>query len=261
MSRSLKSALLGFHERGEFTEDEYRTLRAALIPASPHSDSQTFTGLVGVFFERHLMNDKRRTELLALDEAALDRAVRHRFRQLVADQGDGHRAFHALSPHVREALDAMQVAPSSGASFPASIVSKNGFSGVAVEQAVSALWAEWRRKPGAAEATAELLCRYLTQAPADETTESREFPAVMRAQLDAQRLARGILSVFSPEERDLLRAVLDGVSVDAWAEGAGLSRATAYRLYARLKSLCQLELKDRSVRTQLDAIDVLRGQL
>ena len=67
--------------------------------------------------------------------------------------------------------------------------------------------------------------------------------------------------MFSSEERDLLRAVLDGSSIDEWATSRGTSRASAYRLYARLKSLCQLELKDRSHHTKLHAIDEMRGAL
>jgi hypothetical protein len=258
---ALKGAIAAFHERGEFSEEQYKALRTALAPASGHSDSQTFDGLVGLFFERHLLNDRRRTELIAMDDEALGRAVRHRFRQLVADEAQTHKQYHALSPHVREALQGMPGAPPSGAAFPATIQSKAGFSGVAVEQAVAALWGEWQRKPSTSEATGELLKRYLTEAPRDEITESREFPEVVRARLDAQRLARGILNVFSGDERDLLRAVLDGQSVDEWAQGKGTSRATAYRLYARLKTLCQLELKERSHRTQLEAIDAMRGQL
>jgi hypothetical protein len=111
-------------------------------------------------------------------------------------------------------------------------------------------------------ATRELLARFVAAPPpADELSESREFPAVMRARIDAQRLALGILNVFSGDERDLLRAVLDGTSVDDWAASRGTSRASAYRLYARLKSLCQLELKDRSHHTKLHAIDEIRGAL
>lgn len=259
----LKAAISAFHERGEFSEEEYRSLRAALAPASASaSDSQTFDGLVGLFFERHLMNDVRRTELLQMDDESLGRAVRHRFRQLVADEQPTHRQYHALRPHVREALDGLLVAPPSGAAFPATIQGKSGFSGVAVEQAVAALWSEWRRKPTTAEATSELLKRFVAGAAAAEpVSESREFPEAVRQRLDAQRLARGILNVFSGDERDLLRAVLDGTSVDEWAQARGTSRATAYRLYARLKALCELELKDRSHRTKLEAIDAMRGQL
>ncbi len=258
---SLKRAISAFHDRGEFSEDEYRALRAALAPAAGSSTSQTFDGLVGLFFERHLMDDRRRAELMAMDDEALGRAVRHRFRQLVADEQPTHRQYHALSPHVREALGGLAVAPPAGAAFPATIQTKTGFSGVAVEQAVAALWAEWRRKPTASEATSELLKRFVADAPVDPVTESRDFPEAIRARIDAQRLARGILNVFSADERDLFRAVLDGLSVEEWAGQRGVSRATAYRLYARLKTLCEGELKDRSHRTKLDAIDAMKAQL
>jgi hypothetical protein len=188
--------------------------------------------------------------------------VRHRFRQLVADEQPTHRQYHALRPHVREALEGLVAVPPPGAGFPTTLQGKNGFSPVAVEQAVAALWAEWRRKPTAAEATSELLKRFVQGALAEPpVSESREFPEAVRVRLDAQRLARGILNVFSSEERDLFRAVLDGHGVDEWAQTRGTSRATAYRLYARLKALCQLELKDRSHHTKLGAIDAMREQL
>ncbi len=259
---SLRGAIAAFHERGEFSEEQYRTLRKALAAGSGHSDGQTFDGLVGLFFEQHLMNDRRRTELVQLDEDALERAIRHRFRQLVADAHPQHKQYHALAAHVRDALAGLTTQPPDGAAWPTSIQSRAGFSPVFVEQAVAALWSDTRRKPAPIEATAELLRRYVVEAPPrDEVTESREFPDVLRARLDAQRLARGILNVFSADERDLLRAVIDGQSVDDWAQVRGTSRSSAYRLYARLKTLCELELKDRTHRTQLEAIDVMRATL
>jgi hypothetical protein len=261
VSQRLKQAVETFHRGGSFSEEDYHALREALVPAAPRSNSQTFDGLVGLFFERHLMNDTRRTELMAMDEGALERAVRHRFRQLVVDQYEGHRAYHALRPHVAEALGAMHEVPRGGISFPAAIQGANGFSSVNVEQAVAALWAEWRRRPTTAEATSELLKRYVRDARSEVVTESRDFPAVVRARIDAQRLARGMLDVLSPTERDLLRVVLDGGSIDEWAQASSMSRASAYRLYARLKGLCELELRDRSHQTKLGAIDALRAHL
>jgi hypothetical protein len=261
VSARLRAAVELFHTTGTFTEDDYGALQAALAPAAARSTSQTFDGLVGLFFERHLMNDRRRTELLAMTDDELGRAVRYRFRQLMADQHEGHRAYHALRPYVAEALQALQGRTDEVVSFPVTIQGRTGFSAVAIEQAVAALWAEVRIKPTVAEATGELLKRYVRDVPNEPVTESREFPEVVRARLDAQRLARGMLNVLSIEERDLLRAVLDGVPVEDWAEANDFSRASAYRLYARLKALCELELKDRSHGTKLAAIDALRGQL
>ena len=57
------------------------------------------------------------------------------------------------------------------------------------------------------------------------------------------------------------RAQLDGQSVDNWAQGRGVSRATAYRMLARIKSLCRVEFDQRTDRTRLEVLDVLRGQL
>jgi hypothetical protein len=261
VTNRLRAAVETFHQTGAFTEDDYQALHDALSPASGNSTSQTFDGLVGLFFERHLMNDVRRTELIKMGDDELGRAVRHRFRQLMADQHEGHRAYHALRAHVAEAIGALRERPKEAVSYPATIQNKIGFSAVAVEQAVAALWSEVRVKPTPAEATSELLRRYLHAAPPPETTESREFPEVVRARLDAQRLARGMLEVLSASERDLLRAVIDGESVEDWATAQGTSRASAYRLYARLKSLCELELKGRSHQTKLAAIDALRGGL
>jgi hypothetical protein len=258
----LKGAIAAFHREGRFNEEDYVALRAALAPVSPQADLQTIDGFVGLFFERHLMNDTRRSELLMMDEETLGRAVRHRFRQLMSDEHEGHRAYHALRAHVGEALAGLGSVPETGGvQFPPSIQGRAGFSPVAVEQAVAALWCELRRKPAPGEATSELLKRYLHEASAEQVSESREFPEVVRAHLDAQRLARGMLAVLSAQERDLLRQVLDGGSVDDWAAQNAMSRASAYRLHARLKSLCQLELRDRSHHTQLDAFDALRGQL
>src|SRR5581483_4557102 len=92
VSARLKAAVETFHTTGTFTEEDYRALQAALAPASARSTSQTF------------------------DE--LGRAVRYRFRQLMADQHEGHRAYHALRPYVAEALTALHVRPDEVVSFP-----------------------------------------------------------------------------------------------------------------------------------------------
>jgi hypothetical protein len=49
--------------------------------------------------------------------------------------------------------------------------------------------------------------------------------------------------------------------VEDWAQGQGCSRATAYRLMARLKALCRLEFAQRSSGTQVEALEALRGRL
>lgn len=163
--------------------------------------------------------------------------------------------------HVREALAALAGPGTSG--YPASLSNRQGFSAIAVEQAVAAVWSELRRKPSAKEATQELFARYVAGASPAETSHSsvREFPAVIGARLDAQRLARGIISVLSDDEKDLMRAQLDGQPIEAWAQGRGVSRATAYRLLSRIKSLCRVEFDERSNRTRLEVLDALRLQL
>ena len=54
---------------------------------------------------------------------------------------------------------------------------------------------------------------------------------------------------------------LDGQPIELWAQGRGVSRATAYRLLARIKSLCKVEFDERSNRTRLEVLDALRLQL
>lgn len=258
----LREALRSFDTDGAFSEADYACLRACLARAvsRPTERANVVDGLVGLFFERHILSDQRRTELLEMSDEPLLRAVRHRFRQVVADAHDHYQPFHALNAHVRDAL----VATSSGtAVFPVSVHAQGAFSAVAVEQAVMALWAEWGRKPSAVEATTELFRRYVQpELPAELSQQSRDFPEVVRSRLDAQRLARGVLDVLSVEERDLLRFVLDGEgSVEDWALMRGVSRATAYRWLSRLKTLCKVGLKERSPGTQINVLELLRESL
>ncbi len=257
MPVSLRESLLAFDTRGAFSEDDYQALKQVLLGVGrvPHP---ALDGFIGLFFEQHVLDDVRRRELLAMGDEAMARALKHRFRQVVAGAADDHQAWHALSAHVREALQAL-LGP--GGRFPSSIQSGSSFSGIAIEQAVAAYWLELGRKPTAREATSALVTRYLKDLPAAEVTSEREFPEVMRAQLDAQRLARGILEVLSPDERELFRAQIDGIRVDDWAKNTGISRATAYRMLARIKSLCRLEFDERSRKTQLDVLDAVRAKL
>lgn len=256
----LHRAVAAWDATGTFGEEEYAVLRRVVSHVG-RVDADLLDGFVGLFFERHLLDDVRRRELAELPPDELVRAVRHRFRQVVAGGHDAHQAWHALSAHVREALATLRGPAASG--FPVSITSRQGFSGIAVEQAVAALWRELGRAPSAKEATSELFTRYLAGAGAEERSEtgSREFPAAVSARLDAQRLARGIVSLLSDEEKDLLRAQLDGEPVEGWAEARGVSRATAYRLLARVKSLCRGQFDARGNNTRLAALDLLRDQL
>jgi hypothetical protein len=145
--------------------------------------------------------------------------------------------------------------------MPASIVVGGRYDPRLVEQAVRTLWLSGRRKPTAHEATVELLKHYQRHETWEDTS-SREFPEVVRSQLDAHRLARGILEVLSAEEKDLMRHVLEGeATVDAWAEAHKVSRATAYRLLARIKTLCRIEVDERSPQTKLELLSVLRENL
>ena len=261
----LRKGLQAFDARGEFSPDDFASLRAMLGSAMRRSAeaNQMLDGLIGVFFERHVLDDLRRSELLSMDDDELGRAVRHRFRQLLADDKDDRPAWHALSAHVRDALAALTDRPVTSAGFPETIRAQGRFSAVLVEQAVAALWIERGSKPTTAEATGELLQHYVTAiAEREVTSGSREFPEVMRAQLDAQRLARAVLELLNADEKDLLRHVLEGVgTIEQWGVERGVSRATAYRLLARLKSLCKVEWMERSPGTRLEILEALRVNL
>jgi hypothetical protein len=260
----LRVALTAFDREDRFSDADYDVLRAVLAGALSRRQAQAqadlLDGLVNLFFERHLMNDGRRHALLAMDDEALLRALRHRFRQLVADEHDDHRPYHALQGHVREVLDMLSPHdPPREIEWPASLRSGTVFVRGLVEQAVRSLWAEQGRRPTVGQASAELFARYVRPlAAADEFTGSRLVPEALSRRLDGQRLAAGILEVLSMEEKDLLRHVLtDEGSVEQWAEQRGCSRATAYRLMARLKAMCRLEFRQRSNGTQLEALHAL----
>ena len=256
----LHDALRSYDSEGSFGEEDYLSLRR-IVTGVGRVDATLLDGFIGLYFERHIHDDQRRKELIALSHSDLEKAVRHRFKQVVAGGQDSHQAWHALSAHVRHALSALAGPGSSG--YPSSLSNRQGFSAIAVEQAVAAVWSELRRKPSAKEATQELFSRYVAAALPVESSQSsiREFPAVIGARLDAQRLARGIISVLSDDEKDLMRAQLDGQPIEAWAQGRGVSRATAYRLLSRIKSLCRVEFDERSNRTRLEVLDALRLQL
>jgi len=259
----LRRGLQAFDATGDFSPEDFAALRVVLGSAMRRSPeaNQLIDGLIGVFFERHVLDDTRRCELLAMNDDELGRAVRHRFRQLLADEKDDRPAWHALSAHVRDALAAMRSCPST-TGFPESIRAQGRFSPLRVEQAVAALWNERGTQPTIAEATGELLQRYVTAMVEREGTGSREFPEAMRAQLDAQRLARAVLELLNADEKDLLRHVLEGEgTLEQWGVERGVSRATAYRLLSRLKGLCRLEWIERSPRTRLQILEVLRVNL
>jgi AraC-like DNA-binding protein len=262
----LRAALEAFDREGRFTEGDYAALRAVLAGSLHRGRAAVgdlLDGLANLFFERHLMHDARRAELLALDDEGFGRAVRHRFRQLVADEHDDHRPYHALRAHVREVLEALPAPQDEELAWPTSVRDRGAFSRALVEQAVSALWGEQRRKPTAAEATSELFARYVRPlSSAGEFTMSQGAPEVLGRRLEGQRLATGILELLTAEEKDLLRHVLaDEGSVEDWAGQRGCSRATAYRLMARLKALCRLEFEQRSSGTQLAALRALGAKL
>ncbi len=253
---AVRAALAAFDRDGSFSEDDYEALRAAVVGVG-RVPPGVLDGLVGLFFERHVLDDVRRAELLALAPDELLKAIRVRFKQVVAGSHDARQPWHALSPHVREAL---QTILEPGGHFPARIASAAGFSALAVEQAVAALWAELGRRPTHREATVELFKRYVSTDRPSVTT-SREYPAVVVSRLDAQRLARGLLEVLTDDEKDLFRAQIDGEPVEGWAAQRGVSRATAYRLLARIKALCRAEFAERTRHTRLDVLDAIRAQL
>lgn len=270
MNRALeqfRQGLRAYDRVGAFTDEDYAALQALLASALRRSGGDRddlLDGLTGLFFERHLMNDTRRRGLLALDDAELLKALRHRFRQLLADTHDEYEPYHALRTHLREVLPCViaqreGLAPTSAA-WPASIREKGHFSRALIVQAFEACWAEQRGTPELRTTTAQIFSRYAESSL--DVQESQDPPQVLQRKLDGQRLAAGILRLLSAQEKDLLRHVLvEEGSVEEWAERVGVSRATAYRHMAGLKSLCRLEFSQRSNRTQLEALAALRGQL
>jgi len=255
--RRFRQALEAFDRTGTFGENDYRHLRSLVAGtrSGRGTDGDLLDGLVNLFFERHLLPDARRKELLELEDDALVRAVRHRFRQVLADAQDEVRPYRALRAQVRFVLERLTEVPGE-ADWPPRLTERDHFSSALVEQAVRALARDRSAIPTAAEATQELLSRYAEGVA--WPVESQDVPEVLRRRIDGQRLAAGILRVLTTDEKELLRHVLDGGGVEDWAQDSGVSRATAYRMLSRLKALCRLEFAARSNCTQLEALAALR---
>ena len=254
---TVREALRVFEASGVFSEPAFAALRLLLAGTAP---GELVDGLLGLFFERHILHATRRRELLAMDDEALGRALRHRFRQVVADGRDGHEVAHALGSHVRDVLArAMGEVPKS-APWPALLTHGERFSRALVEEAIRAYAAELIRWPTPAEALCELLRRYSPEVPEPRLGDSGLYdpPEALRRRMDAQRLARQLLEVLKPQERELLRhLLLEEGTVEDWAREQGVARATAYRVLARLKTVCAAELQGRSSSTQLKALEAL----
>ncbi|WP_224371997.1 hypothetical protein [Hyalangium versicolor] len=258
---TVRDALREFEASGAFSEPAFIALRTLLAGTVP---GELVDGLLGLFFERHILHDTRRRELLAMDDDALARALRHRFRQVVADGREDHEAAHALGAHVRDVLARVVSGPPTVAPWPALITQGQRFSRAQVEEAIRAHAGELGRWPQSAEALRELMRRYAPEAPTppdDEESGLHDPPEALRRRMDAQRLAGQLLQVLRPQERLLLRHLLmEEGTVEDWARGQGLARATAYRVLARLKTVCRSELEGRSSSTQLKALEALFGQ-
>jgi hypothetical protein len=254
---TLRDALREFEASGAFPEPAFAALRTFLAGSAP---GELVDGLLGLFFERHILHVTRRRELLEMDDASLGRALRHRFRQVVADGQDGHEAAHALGAHVREVLARIGSNPVQAAPWPTLLTQGERFHRAHVEGAIRAYAAELGRWPPAAEALSELMRRYSVQVPEPRGEDSglHDPPEALRRRMDAQRLARQLLEVLKPQERQLLRHLLlkEG-TVEDWAREQSLARATAYRVLARLKTVCRTELQGRSNSTQLKALEEL----
>lgn len=259
----LRAALVRFDGDGQFGEGEYEALRRVCSRITgARAAPDLLDGLINMFFERHVLDDRRRRELLALGDEELFRAVRHRFRQVVADEREDQQPYHALRPHVRDALEGTpDPGPATDAAWPTSLRERGRFERDLIDRAVKALWLELRARPSVKDATAELLRRYAGSEASSAISEAHEVPEAIRRRMDGQRLAANILNLLTSQERALLRHVLEEGSVEDWAESSGCSRATGYRLMARLKALCRLEFAQRSNHTQLEALQALRGKL
>ena len=132
---TVRDALREFDASGAFSEPAFASLRLLLAGTAP---GELVDGLLGLFFERHILHDVRRRELLAMDEEALGRALRHRFRQVVADGRDGHEAAHALGAHVRDVLGRVGDAPSETVPWPTLLTQGERFSRALIEEALRA---------------------------------------------------------------------------------------------------------------------------
>jgi hypothetical protein len=254
---TIRSALSEFDATGAFSESAFAALRLLLAGTAP---GELVDGLLGLFFERHVLHAARRRELLAMDDGALVRALRHRFRQVVADGSEGHTAAHALGPHVREVLAQRSHTQPGPAAWPVGLTQGERFSRERVEEAVRAYAGELGRWPASSEAVGELLRRYALSGPEVRHEDTGRFdpPEALRRRMDAQRLASQLLEVLRPQERELLRHLLvDEGNVEDWAREQHVARATAYRVLARLKTVCRAELEGRSSSTQLQALEVL----
>jgi hypothetical protein len=253
----VREALREFDASGTFSEPAFAALRMMLAGTAP---GELVDGLLGLFFERHILHVTRRRELLEMDDEALGRALRHRFRQVVADGRDGHEVAHALGAHVRDVLSRITGEPPESAPWPVLLTQGERFSRALVEEAIRAYAVELTRWPSPAEALRELLRRYSLDAPEprSEDTGLHDPPEALRRRMDARRLARQLLEVLKLQERELLRHLLmEEGTVEDWAREQGLARATAYRVLARLKTVCRTELQGRSNSTQLRALEEL----
>lgn len=254
---TVREALREFEASGVFSEPAFGALRMLLAGAVP---GELVDGLLGLFFERHILHATRRRELLAMDDEALGRALRHRFRQVVADGRDGHEVAHALGAHVRDVLARASGEVPKSAPWPSLLTHGERFSRAHVEEALRAYASELLRWPTPAEAVRELLRRYSPEVPEPRSEDSglHDPPEALRRRMDAQRLARKLLEVLKPQERELLRhLLLDEGTVEDWAREQGMARATAYRVLARLKTVCASALQGRSNSTQLKALEEL----
>ena len=147
LAQDLLEALRRFDRTGAFVEADYLLLRRALsfVAMGRGASMDLLDGLINLFFERHVLDDVRRGELIALEGADFLRAVRHRFRQVIADDREDAQPWHALRAHVRDVLPTVGGDPrSSECGWPASLRHEGRFDRTRVRQAVCAL----RQEPG-----------------------------------------------------------------------------------------------------------------
>lgn len=72
-AEQVRAALVEFGERGAFSEESYGALKRAVSGAARVS-GDVIDGFVALFFERHVLDDVRRRELIAMDDVGLFRA-------------------------------------------------------------------------------------------------------------------------------------------------------------------------------------------
>ena len=156
---------------------------------------------------------------------ARSRALRHRFRQVVADGREGHDVAHALGAHVREVLgrSAAAVRPRR-LPWPALLTQGERFSRALVEEALRAYAGELGRWPSPRRPCASCCAAtpWASPSPGARTAGCMIRPRRSGGAWTRSAWPGSLLEVLKPQERNLLRhLLLEEGTVEDWARGSG----------------------------------------